>query len=655
MQPIDIQFGRGFGGCLCGAFCLALLCFSSARAADTSDRTAAVAFDSMFKTYCLQCHNAQKKKGKVNFEAALGELPLVRNGKLWLRALDQIKSGDMPPDEAKTKLDDTARKKLMDLIDKAINHFDYDKIKDPGHEPIRRLTHKQYNHTVSDLFGIELRPADGFPPEQSGSSGFDNSANTLFFPSTLLERYINAADHIVESALVANPTTEMHRRVRRRVYGDVAISEKSGVADAKAILSRFLVLAYRRPARPEDLAESLALFVDARKAGKAFEPAIKQAIKNVLISPSFLMRVELGADSAKPAAPYRVDDWALGSRLSYFLWASMPDDTLFDLARQGKLHDPAALRAQVDRMLADDRSITLGSIMASQWLGFQHLGSRRRPDPLEHKAFTDTLMVAMREESALTFSFVIRKNRRIHELIDADYTYVNEELARYYRWKNIKGDQMRRVRLVNKKRGGMLTQASLLMVTAYPDRTSPVLRGNWLLSQVLGTPPPPPPDNAGEFDESIAERDMTERRRLELHRRNPKCMSCHERIDPLGFALENYNELGAWRTRNEGRRIDAKGKLPEGVEIDGPGALKEALIEHRLDDFATQMTRKMLSYALGRQLEYYDEAAVRKIVKALKADGYRTRTLMYGIVESFPFQYTRRQTVAASQRQGVEP
>ena len=321
----------------------------------------------------------------------------------------------------------------------------------------------------------------------------------------------------------------------------------------------------------------------------------------------------------------------------------MPDDALLELAESGELSDPLVLEREVERMLKNRRAKSLGYVFAAQWLGFDDVGTRRRLDPIDNPWCTESLMKAMRAETSLFFYSLIRYNHPVSKLIDARYTYLNQELARHYRIGGIEGDRMRPVRLKTQVRGGIFSHASVLCVTAFPDRTSPVIRGKWILDTVLGTPPPEPPPNVSEISEEVLERDdLTMRQKLKQHSKNPKCYTCHREMDPLGFSLENFDNFGRWRTRQFGDKIDAQGRLPDGTEFEGPVGLREVIVAQRLDDLTRQLAQKMLSYALGRQIEYYDEAALRKIVATTQQDDYRFQTLVKSVITSYPFQFKRK-------------
>ena len=293
-------------------------------------------------------------------------------------------------------------------------------------------------------------------------------------------------------------------------------------------------------------------------------------------------------------------------------------------------------------MLRDNRSSALGHEFASQWLKFEHVGTRVRLDPIDNPWCTDSLMKAMRDESAMFIQSLVQENRPVHSLVNANYTYLNEELARHYRIRGIQGDHMRRVTLNDNRRGGIFGHGSILAVTSFPGRTSPVVRGKYILDDVLGTPPPPPPPDAGELEESIArKKNLTLKEKLEIHRGNPQCAGCHAKIDPLGFSLENYDWFGRYRDERRGKPIDTEGQLPNGHKFAGLEGLREVIISQRLDDLTRQITRKMLSFGLGRQLEYFDELAAQQILAAVKRDNYRFHTLISEIVNSYPFQWKR--------------
>jgi len=588
----------------------------------------------LIEHYCLDCHDSDAQKGEVNLEAALGAKPLVKNIDLWKTVIARVENSDMPP-KKKPQPKPEERKRLLNWLDSEINHFDYSQVDNPGYEPVRRLTHIEFSNTLRDLLGLDLNLVADFPIDLSGTSGFENSANTLFLQPILMERYLSAVDKAVEAAvpLDSKPSADSPVFV---AWPSGKIAEREA---ARKIIDRFMLRAFRRPPTEDEAKELHGVYARSRKAGENFEMAIRRALGAALVSPAFLLKSEIAQDTDES---YQVSDYELACRLSYYLWASMPDDELFQLAAEKRLAKPGVLAEQVTRMLADPKAGTLGSVFAAQWLGFDALGVRVRLDPIDNPWCTDTLMAAMKKESAMVFTSLVRENRPLKNLIDSKNTFVNEELAKFYKLKGVKGTEMRRVSHTDKRRYGLFGQASVLAVTSSPHRTSPIRRGEWILSSLLGTPPPPPPPDVGELDEEIEEnRKLTFRQKLEMHSKDSRCNSCHREMDPLGFSLENYDWFGRWRTKSRGRTIDAKGKLPSGTEFEGPVGLREVILAEKLDDLARQVIRKMLSYGLGRQLEYYDEPAVRKILATFKKDGYRMQTLVREVVKSYPFQFRK--------------
>ena len=437
------------------------------------------------------------------------------------------------------------------------------------------------------------------------------------------------------------PTDTASRQAIFTCYPDEDADERPC---AERILASLARRAYRRPVTDADTAPLLAAFEAGRRAGNSFDDGIRWAIEALLVSPKFLFRVEHDPAGAAAGAPYRIADLDLASRLSFFLWSSIPDDELVDLAARGELRDPAVLDRQVRRMLADTRSQALVENFAGQWLYLRNLRSIA-PDTTRFPAFDDNLRQALRRETELLFGSQLREDRGVHDLLRADYTFVNERLARHYGIPNVYGNHFRRVEYSNDRRAGLLGHGSILTVTSYPHRTSPVLRGKWLLENLLGAPPPPPPPDIPELDEdtSVAA-PATMRERMAQHRASPACATCHAKIDPLGFALENFDAVGRWRAGEDGTAaaIDASGALPDGAPFDGPAAFRDALLrEPWASEFATTVTEKLLTYALGRGLDYRDAPAVRGILRSARADDYRWSSLILGIVESMPFQMRR--------------
>ena len=422
---------------------------------------------------------------------------------------------------------------------------------------------------------------------------------------------------------------------RRKIFVCHPTGAKDEDACARKILSPLARRAYRRPVANDDMQVLLGFYKAGQKKG-GFEGGIETALERILVGPEFLFRVERDPAHVTQDTAYRISDLELASRLSFFLWSSIPDDQLLDLAASGKLKDPAVLEQQVRRMLGDSHSNALVSNFAAEWLSLRNLNSVR-PDPDAFPDFDDSLREAFQKETELFFQSIVREDRSVIDLLNANYTFLNERLARHYGIPNIYGSHFRRVTLSDDQRGGLLGQGSILTVTSYANRTSPTVRGKWVLENILGTPPPPPPPNVPSLKDTSEAKALTMRQRMEQHRANPACAVCHTRMDPLGFALENFDALGKWRTTDVNALIDSSGTLPDGTKFHGPAELRKILLS-KPDQFVTTVTEKLLTYALGRGIEYYDAPAVRKIMRESADSNYRWSSVVLGIVQSTPFQ-----------------
>jgi hypothetical protein len=406
---------------------------------------------------------------------------------------------------------------------------------------------------------------------------------------------------------------------------------------AKKIIGMLARRAYRRPISENDLETLLSFYQKGRNEGGTFDSGIEAAIQLILASPEFLFRFEPDPPALAAGAVYHVSDLELASRLSFFLWSTGPDDQLLNLAALGKLKDPAVLEGQVKRMLADPKSKALVDNFADQWLYLRNL-KNINPDFETFPDFDDNLRQAMRHETDLFFSNLIRENRSIFDLLNANYTFIDERLARHYGIPNVYGTDFRRVPITNERRMGLLGQASILTITSYATRTSPVQRGKWILTNLIGMPPDPPPPNVPALKEHADAGTLTSlRERLEEHRKNPACAGCHKVMDPIGFALENFDAVGQWRTSDEGAKIDPAGVMFNGAKIDGPVALREILTA-KPEIFASVFTEKLMIYGLGRGVQYYDMPSVRSIVRDAARNDYRLSSIVLGIVKSAPFQ-----------------
>ena len=735
------------------------------------------------KTHCVACHNSELRTGGIDFGGYAHAEAALLDSTVWDRAIQMLRAEMMPP----KGLPRPPRSEVDRLVrwfegqeDAAAAH-----VEDPGRVTARRLNRQEYNNTVRDLVGIDFRPADSFPADDSGY-GFDNIGDVLSLSPILMEKYMTAAEAIAEKAIVTearlDPSLEKHlaprtaedkgniefswegsmevvhefprdaeytikvsavdrRRApevepwepeppgpdplpleftidgetvevfqiqsqyysknaheatvklprgrhtlaahflvdvttipdhdaekydkpRRMAFGDYfqilgpfnprlpALSESHkrificGELElgryppgcVERVIENLARRAYRRPVAQHEI-DGLKRLVDlAWESGDSIEQGMRLVLQAVLVSPHFLFRIERDLDPNNPDAIHEVDPYELASRLSYFLWSSMPDDRLIERATSLELLQPDVLEQEVTRMLADPRSQGFVENFAGQWLELRNL-ELAAPDPELFPEFDDELRSALRTETELFFETVLREDRGMADFLDGRFTFLNERLARHYGVEGVEGREFRRVSLDGNQRSGILTQASVLLLSSYPTRTSPVLRGKWLLESILGAPPPPPPDGVPELEETDASTG-TLRQQLEKHRANPACAVCHEKMDALGFGMENYDPIGRWRTQDRGLPVDTSGVLPSGESFAGPAELKE-ILKDQTADFARCLTEKMLIYALGRGLENFDQPTVDGIVNSLAEDDYRFSRLIFEIVNSKPFRMRR--------------
>ncbi len=435
-----------------------------------------------------------------------------------------------------------------------------------------------------------------------------------------------------------NPTGPGDTPSRRRIFVCHPSTESEETDCARKILSTLARRGYRQPPTPADLDTLLSFYQTGRKAGN-FDAGIESALARVLVDPRFVFRFEREPAGVSSGAPYRISDLELASRLSFFLWSSIPDDELLDLATQGKLHDPAALEKQTRRMLVDEKSEALVTDFGDQWLYLRELKSARP----EARGFNDNLRQAFRQETEMLLESILREDRSVTDLLNADYTFVNETLARHYGIPDIHGSRFRRVPVKDEARQGLLGQSSFLLVTSVANRTSPVARGKWVLENILGTPPPLPPPNVPPLKETEGAQQATSvRQRMEEHRANPVCAACHKIMDPIGFSLENFDLIGNWRASEGGVPIDTSSQLVDGTKLDGPASLRRALLA-RSDVFVRTVTEKLLTYGTGRALKYYDMPVVRSIASDAARNNNRFSSIIVGIVKSDPFQMRVKQ------------
>ena len=556
----------------------------------------------LLKTYCVDCHNPTKRRGGLDLDKIEEDAAALDLVDLWNQVGERLAGKEMPPAKSKQPSEDERQ-----VLSSWVEHVARSQVSCEdltreqraksltGYTNTRRLSRMEYNNTLRDLFGVDLHAGDLLPSEGGGGEGFDNAGSTLFITPVLIEKYLEAAELVLGTLLpAAVPEAAELAEARHRLLGPEPSPALSPRTAAQAVLQSFLPRAFRRPATDKETERYLDIFDKAVQRGLSYDQAIKSPLKAALISPKLSPSFGRKRLHEEPGA-YRLDHHEVATHLSYFLWASMPDAELTRLASQRELHDPEVLKAQVRRMLRDPKSRGLADGFAAQWLGIRALGNTIRPDAKLFPEFTDELASAMREETVLFFDAIIREDRSVLDFLDARYTFVNEQLATHYQIDGVKGPEMRRVALDDPRRGGVLGQASILTVTSYPHRTSPVLRGRWILEELLGTEvPPPPPDVPVLNERSKNTKNLTIRQRLEQHRSKSECASCHNRIDPLGFGFEDFDPLGRWRTEAAGQPIDSAGKLPTGEEFRGPIELKAILLGKRRPEFLRNLSRKML-------------------------------------------------------------
>ncbi len=574
--------------------------------------------------YCISCHD-DEPKGGVDIGNLTEDGGFWKEPKTWEKVLNAVRDASMPP--AKKEQPTSAERALVSAwLTQTLDNPDASKVPtDVGRKLIHRLSRLEYNNTVRDLLGVDTHPADTFPPDAGGGGGFDNNASTLFIPPVLMEKMLLATTDIVAAA---KPERIFHTRPG---------AGKDEPAAAKASIEWLGARAFRRPLEAAELVGLMGLYESQRKAGKSWEDAVRQAVRGLLVSPSFLFRAE---QDRSGTGPQRISDWELAARLSYFLWSSMPDDALLAVAQSGKLHEPAILDREVRRMLADGKARTFTDNFASQWLRTKELAGVH-PATDKFPEFTPALREAMTAEPLEFFHALVRENRSLGDCLDCDYTYANAELAKFYGLPELKGTGFQRVKLADGNRGGVATMAGVLTLTSYPRRSSPVLRGRWLMEEILGSPPPPAPPMIKSLPTSDKPRNgLTFRQQLEQHRNRPECASCHKTMDQLGFGLENFNPIGQWRTAINDAPVDNKGELPSGQKFSGPLELK-ALLAQRKDEFTRNLAERMMSYALGRGIEQGDWLAIRQISKAVATGGYKSQDLILGIVRSPQFNLRR--------------
>ena len=617
----------------------------------------------LLQSRCQECHGVSEQSGNVDFSVIETDKSAAFNRKIWRRALAQIKAGDMPP-AGEAPLEPEQKKKLISWMERTLDVIDEnDPVnRDPGPAVIRRLTLVEYNNTVRDLLGVEFNAAAVGITEDSGEGNtFGNLAVALDLPPALLEKYFNSADQILDrffgtelSSSVNGRIQDQARAAREKLFGlkqnewrrpDYVVAPPKGVEPheaAKQLIGPLVRRAYRGQSTAEDIERLLVLFDKATAQGKNYGDAIRLMLKGILVSPKFLFRLEANPAGAKPGAIVPVSDHQLAVRLSYFLWSTMPDDELLELADRAELSKPDVLEKQIARMLADKKARTLTDNFAVPWLQIHKLPVAR-PSTEFFPEFNSNIRQAMFDETTTFFDMLRQQDGSLLELLAADYTYANEELARYYGLPEVKGKELQRVELKSgDHRGGLLGMGSVLAVTSHTSRTSPTLRGKWILEVLFGTPPPPPPANVSQIKEERRGKKEVEtfREKLAQHAHDKSCAGCHKKMDPLGFALDNFDAVGKWRTTVGDLKVDVSGELPTGEKLNGHADLQKVLLA-RKNEFVRHLCSQMLMYSLGRELDNFDDCPLQRITAKLQAEDYRFSTLVREIVLSYPFQNRR--------------
>ena len=760
-------------------FCLALLpAIGSAGTFEDAVRP-------FLAEHCAACHGERMQMADLRLDGFSSEREALQQPDVWTDVLRMTRSGKMPPPGSPAP-DPAAVQAVTDWIGSRLAQLEARREPRPGRVTARRLNRAEYNNTVRDLLGVDLRPADSFPVDDSGY-GFDNIADVLSVSPLLMEKYVAAAGRLARAAIwerprLAEPTRfkiqasrdaenpaaigrvapftkdgsirlerdfpaaglyrfafgATDRRLRsedngrylegvepppprlmtllidgrrmatkaveaaqyfdrservthriepgattlwlgfidfagqpmnpnaeyaqrklwvdyleidgpyeadprplpashRRIVTCRPIAEEPWQPCAREILARLARRAYRRPAAEAEIERLMGLASRAMREGASFEGMIQTALQAILVSPPFLFRIERDPNPETEGGVRAVDNYELASRLSYFLWSSMPDDELLDTAEAGSLAQPEFLRRQARRMLADPKAAALVENFGGQWLQLRNL-AQARPDAATFPEFDDSLRQAMLRETELFFEDIVREDRSIFEFLDSRFTFLNERLAKHYGIAGVNGAEFRRMDLPDGQRGGLLGHGSVLTISSYPTRTSPVLRGLWVLDNILGQSPPPPPPDVPELEERDPATGGTLREQLEEHRANEGCMSCHLVMDAIGFGLENYDPVGKWRTHDGGAPLDASGSLPGERSFESPAELRRILLATETDSFSRTLTKKLLTYALGRGVTRRDNPAIDEIQGKLAEEGYRFSALIDGIVTSLPFR-----------------
>lgn len=607
----------------------------------------------ILRKYCNKaCHNADDQKGGLDLERYDFISRIQQDGELFNGLIRLVESGDMPP-EGKPQMSRTEMDTVLTYIKKYLK--DALAVPNPGKTPPRRLSMREYTYAIQDLTGVQLDPRDFFPKDASGGEGFDNFARVLFVTPLLMERYIEATEFIVEEAYCDMDKWGSMVPAYREPWGTALrvwwqgwrhkrdVSMEAPLAAAEAVIIPFATRAFRRVLLPAEQQQLLDFFAEVYTAlpgvPQRFDISMQEVLKVVLLSPNFLIRQE---NDQPTEDPYLVSSFEMASRLSFFLWSSVPDDSLLDAAYRNELQQPELLRTQIGRMLRSPKMKRMAESFAAQWLEVDRLSDPAHSVDQEiFPEYNTDLAHWMRQEAVEFFYYTLSGQSSLLDLIDGQYTFLNEPLAQHYGIDGVEGLYMRRVELDNPARGGILGMGGVLTATSLPHRTSPVLRGKWVLEKILGTPAKAPPPNVPELEASKKTTDeMSLREMLAIHRENPACQGCHQEMDDLGFALENYDAIGRWRNSYSVKlaNIDASGMLKSGEQFNGPAELKQ-ILKNKKDQFAKSFSQKMLGYALGRSIDFKDTKTIEDLSNTLLENDFAAQDFLTEVAMSFPFRY----------------
>ncbi|MFN9050908.1 MAG: DUF1592 domain-containing protein [Planctomyces sp.] len=648
--------------CLCVVLCVS--CSASGVTADELEAKVArwkkdyeARVLPIIRERCQQCHNAEKSEGELDLSKFATGDQAYEAADAWERVARRIRLNEMPP-QGSPGLNDRQKGTFQKWVDTRPNQDLCSQLASEetqswyrGYVMSRRLTQLEYRNAVRDLLGQSLPVGEEPPVDGAGGEGFDTVGDSLFTSTLHTEAYLLLADQLVDRALPAGRMEQWLSGAGEQSSGGVlrgllsesqwrlldtaASADAAGVQSAvQQLIAGFARRAWRRPPTEEEVTRLQQLFAASLPRLSSVLESVRQPLKAVLVSPHFLCVVETEPDET---GVLPLTGHQLATRLALFLWSSVPDEELLAAADAGVLADDRQYRQQIRRMLADSKSAGLGENFGLQWLGLRNFGGVV-PDAKVYPQYSELLAGDLREEAVQFVSGVFRENRPLTDLLAADYVVVNGRLAQHYGVSLPADADWQRVVVADGRRGGAATLGAVLTAASYPRRTSPVLRGRWILDELLGTPVPPPPPGVPPLDQSVAESgSQTLRQRLELHRQKPECASCHDRMDPLGFGLENFDGIGRWRESDAGQSIDAAGRLPSGEQFAGPAELKAVLLG-RKDDFLNHFSRKMLGFALGRELNKFDACVVETSVKKLQENGFQSQILIEEIACSYPFR-----------------